>query len=197
MIGSDMVLLSNKKLGDITISATIKEVYSDELVITEHPVEKDAPINDHAYQKPREVVIQCGWSNADDAALFGAAQVSFDDSGMMSMASNTYIDAIYSQLLQLQNRRKPFDIVTSRRKYSNMLIQSLSVVNDAKTCGALMVTATCKQVIIVETKVAKLPPREDHKYPSSTAETQDMGTKAAVPGTPAPGGAAGLGVWQQ
>ncbi|WP_337689506.1 phage baseplate protein [Mycetohabitans sp. B46] len=81
MIGPDMVLLSSKKLGDISISATIEEVYSDELVITEHSVEKDALVNDHPYQKPREVVIQCGWSNADGAALVGAAQVSFDDRG--------------------------------------------------------------------------------------------------------------------
>lgn len=194
-LGLDMILLATKKLGDISISATIEERYSDELVITEHPVEKGAPVNDHAYQKPREVVIQCGWSNADYAALLGSAIKRFVSDGSGSMTSGSYIDGIYSQLLKLQSDRQPFDIVTSRRKYSNMLLQGLSVVTDVKTSGALMVTATCKQVIIVETQVTKLPPRENQANPAATAETQDAGVKAATPATPAPGGAAPPEIW--
>lgn len=191
----DMILLATKKLGDIAISATIEEIYSDEIVITDHPVEKDAPITDHAYQKPRELVIKCGWSNADYAALLGSSIKPFASDGSGSMASGSYIDGIYSQLLKLQSDRQPFDIVTTRRKYSNMLLQGLSVVTDVKTSGALMVTATCKQVIIVETQVTKLPPRENQADPASTAETQDAGVKAATPATPAPGGAVPPGNW--
>ncbi|MCW3543122.1 phage baseplate protein [Burkholderia cenocepacia] len=190
-----MILLATKMLGDIAISATIEETYSDEILITEHPVEKGAPVNDHAYQKPREVVIKCGWSNADYSALLGSSVKQFVGDGSSSMTSGSYIDGIYSQLLKLQSDRQPFDIVTSRRKYSNMLLQSLSVVTDVKTAGALMVTATCKQVIIVETQVTTLPPRENQADPAATAETQDAGVKAATPATPAPGGAAPPEIW--
>jgi hypothetical protein len=194
-IGLDMILLATRKLGDIAISAAIEETYSDEIVITEHPLEDGKSVNDHAYQKPREVVIKCGWSNADYSALRGSSIKQFVSDGSGSMTSGSYVDGIYSQLLKLQSDRQTFDIVTSRRKYKNMMLQALSVVNDVTTAGTLMVTATCRQVTIVETRVTTLPPRENHANPAATAETQDAGAKAATPATPAPGGAAPPEVW--
>ncbi|CAN0620518.1 Bacteriophage protein [Burkholderia multivorans] len=184
----DVMLVGSKKIGSVTIAAIVEEVYSDEVVVTEHPVETGAPVNDHAYKRPSEIVMKCGWSNADYEALLGSRVVSFDATGANSMATGTYIDAIYSQLLQIQSMRKPIDVVTSRRKYSNMLITGLSTVTDQKTGSALMVTATLKQVIIVSTQATKLPPRANQANPAATAETQNAGAKSAVPATPAPGG---------
>ncbi|WP_419687276.1 phage baseplate protein [Burkholderia theae] len=184
----DVTLTGGKKIGGVTISAIVEEVYSDNAVITEHPVEKGAPINDHAYVRPREVIMKCGWSNADYSALLGAAVVSFDPTGANTMATGTYVDAIYSKLLQLQANRERIDVVTTRRKYSNMLIQGLTVVTDQKSSSALMVTATLKQVIIVSTQATKLPPRSNQANPAATAETQNAGVKSAMPATPAPGG---------
>ncbi|MGK8887360.1 phage baseplate protein [Burkholderia gladioli] len=184
----DVTLTGGKKIGGVAISATIEEIYSDNVTITEHPVEKGAPINDHAYVRPREVVMKCGWSNADYSALLGAASVSFDPTGANTMATGTYVDAIYSKLLKLQADRQPIDVTTTRRKYQNMLIQGLTVVTDQKTSSALMVTATLKQVIIVSTKAAKLPPRANQANPAATAETQSSGVKSATPAAPAPGG---------
>jgi hypothetical protein len=37
---------------------TIEEQHSDELNITEHPVETGSPISDHAYMTPPEVTIK-------------------------------------------------------------------------------------------------------------------------------------------
>ncbi|WP_446902992.1 phage baseplate protein [Burkholderia sp. YIM B11467] len=184
----DVTLVGSKKIGSVRIAATIEEVYSDEVVVTEHPVETGAPVNDHAYMRPREYVIKCGWSNADYEALLGAAVVPFDDTGANSMATGTYVDAVYSQLLQIQSIRKPIDIVSTRRKYSNMLIGTISVVTDQKSGSALMLTASLKQVNIVSTQATKLPPRANQANPAATAETQNAGAKSAVPATPAPGG---------
>lgn len=181
----DMITLSSKSIGDVAIQATIEEVYHDELQITEHPVEIGAEIADHAYKRQPEVVIKCGWSNADYAALLGAAQAIFS-SGTLPTAD--YVNTVYSQLLALQESRVPFDVVTSRRQYTSMLLQGLTVINDAKTSGALMVTATCRQVLIANTRATSLPPNEDQATPASTAETADTGVKSAMPATPAPGG---------
>ncbi len=185
----DVTLTGGKKIGGVPISAIVEEVYSDNVMITEHPIEKDAPINDHAYVRPREIVMKCGWSNADYSALLGSAVVSFDPTGANTMATGTYIDAIYSQLLQLQANSERIDVVTTRRKYSNMLIQGLTVVTDQKSSSALLVTATLKQVIIVSTKATTLPPKANQANPAATAETVNAGVKSAVPATPAPGGA--------
>jgi hypothetical protein len=182
----DVMLVGNKQIGSVTISAIIEEIYTDDVMITDHPVETGAPINDHAYKMPSQVVMKCGWSNADYTALLGSAAVQFE--GGDSMSTGTYIDAIYSQLLSIQNSRQPIDVVTTRRKYSNMLLKNLSVVTDAKTSQALMVTATLKKVIIVSTQSTTLPPRENQANPAATAETQNAGAKSAVPATPASGG---------
>ncbi|WP_257744600.1 phage baseplate protein [Burkholderia glumae] len=184
----DVTLVGGKSIGGVPITAIVEEVYTDNVAITEHPVEKAAPINDHAYVRPREVVMKCGWSNSDLTALFGASTVSFDPTGANSMATGTYVDSIYSLLLQLQSNLTPIDVVTTRRKYSNMMIQSLSVVTDQKTSSALMLTATLKQVIIVSTKATTLPPRANQANPAATAETQATGAVSATPATPAPGG---------
>ncbi|HDR9029890.1 TPA: hypothetical protein QDB14_004112 [Burkholderia vietnamiensis] len=184
----DVTLTGSKKIGSVTIQALVEEIATDALVVTEHPIENGAPISDHAYVRPREIVLKCGWSNSDYQALLGASVVSFDATGANSMAGATYIDAIYSQLLQIQSSRERIDVVTSRRKYSNMLLQGLTVVTDPKTSAALMLTATLKQVIIVSTQATKLPPRENQADPAATAETQNTGVKSAVPATPAPGG---------
>jgi len=184
----DVTLIGSKKIGSVTISAAIEEVYSDEVIVTEHPVENGAPVNDHAFMRPREILMKCGWSNADYQALLGSAVASFDDTGANTMATGTYVDAIYSQLLQIQAKRERVDVVTTRRKYSNMLITGLSVVTDQKSGSALMLTASLKQVIIVSTQATKLPPRANQANPAATAETQNAGAKSAVPATPAPGG---------
>ncbi|WP_322076424.1 phage baseplate protein [Burkholderia cepacia] len=184
----DVTLVGSKKIGSVTISAAIEEVYSDEVIVTEHPVENGAPVNDHAFIRPREILMKCGWSNADYQALLGSAVASFDDTGANTMATGTYVDAIYSQLLKIQSVRMPIDVVSTRRKYSNMLITGLSVVTDQKSGSALMLTASLKQVIIVSTQATKLPPRANQANPAATAETQNAGAKSAVPATPAPGG---------
>lgn len=181
----DIITLVPKRLGEITIPVTFEEAHQDELQITEHPVEKGAEINDHAFKRQPEVVIKCGWSNSDLKALAGTIQAVFVGGGLPSA---DYISTVYSQLLELQERREPFDVVTSLRKYDSMLFKSLAVLKDQKTGAALSVTATLKQLRIVETQATTLPPRENQADPAATAETQNTGVKAATPATPAPGG---------
>nr|WP_242610604.1 hypothetical protein [Burkholderia vietnamiensis] len=181
-----MIMISPKKIGSITVQVAIEEIYNDELVITEHPVEQGAQISDHAFKRQPDLSMQCGWSNADYEALLGAAEATFDGGGLPSAQ---YINAIYSQLLALQQARTPVDVTTSRRIYQNMLLQGLRLTVDAKTSNALILTVTAKQIKIVSTQVTTLPPRENQADPASTAETGNGGTKAAMPATPAPGGA--------
>ncbi|MDW3684909.1 hypothetical protein RA280_24775 [Cupriavidus sp. CV2] len=186
-----MVLITSKKIGDIQVAVTIEETATDELTITEHPVELGAEVSDHAFKRPSELVMKCGWSNADYAALLGAFQALF--SGELPTAD--YVNSVYSQLIALQATRTPFTVQSSRRVYQNMLLKGLTVVTDPKTSAALMVTATLREVIIVNTQATTLPPRENQADPQSTAETQNTGVKAAVPATPAPGGAGAPTSW--
>ncbi|MDI2595026.1 hypothetical protein POF45_26915 [Pseudomonas sp. 681] len=177
-----------RSIDTIVAHVTLEEVGTDELQITEHPVELGANITDHAFKKPADLVIRCGWSNASLAGVLNGVQ------GLISALSggdafgSDYVSSVYNQLLALQESRIPFDVSTGKRLYSNMLMRSLGVTTDEKSEYTLMVTAVFKQILIVQTQATTLPPRDDQAQPEATAETADTGTKQVVVGVPAPGG---------
>lgn len=151
-------------MGPFSLYLTIEEVHHDELVITDHPVEQGAQISDHAYKKPAELTITIGWTNSSLGALF-------------SLQLNDYVAHAYEKLLALQALRTPFTISTGKRKYQNMLFRSLGTTTDVKTENALIVTAQCREVIIVQTVTTQLVPAENQAMPQKTGDTSNTGTK--------------------
>jgi hypothetical protein len=183
----DQLTLSPKgKIGEIEIQATLEETHTDNLQVTEHPVEQGAAITDHAYKMPSEVVLRCGWSNSSLKALTGAASALFSGG---SASVSDYITGIYTQLLKLQESRVPFDITTSKLQYENMLITGMQVTTDNRTSNMLMVQVTCRQIIIVKTQATTLPPKENQASAQKTGEVQNNGVQNANRATPSPGGA--------
>ena len=164
-------------LGDIEIVATINETLRDDLETTLHPVEVGSPITDHAFKRPVEVIINCGWSNSSLEALEGSLMADFDG----EISSPDYVGGVYSQLLALQESREPFEIVTSKRIYQDMLIQSLTVSTDEKTSSVLMCSAHCRQIIMAYTQATSLPPNANQANPANTAETENSGRKQPTP----------------
>ena len=180
--GADMVGLSSKRIGDILIQATTSESYDDTLSITSHPVESgpygNSVISDHAYKQPLTVTLKCGWSNASYEALLGARAM---DVANGKAAADDYATAIYSQLLSLQEAREPIEVVTSRRRYVNMLIESLGVEHNLASSGALFVTVKLREVIVAQTRVTSLPPYAHQQQKEKTADKQNLGTKSPKP----------------
>lgn len=205
----DFITLIPKTIDSIDIGCFIEEAATDELQITEHPVEKGAQITDHAFKLPAEVTIQCGWSNSDLRAVVDSAVAAYNTaksflSGSAAttqtvkseyFTSSDYIGKTYKKLLELQAKREPFTVTTGLRTYKNMLFKSLRMTQDQKTGQALMVSATFREIRIVETKATTLPDKNSQAAPKETAETQNAGAKAAAPATPAPGGSAPPDTW--
>lgn len=177
-----------RSIGSIVAHVTLEEMGTDELQITEHPVQQGANITDHAFKKQPDLVIRCGWSNSSLGGVLNGVQ------GLLSALTggdsfgSDYVSGIYNQLLALQESRIPFDVTTGKRLYTNMLMRSLSQTTDEKSEYTLMVTATFKQILIVQTQATTLPPKENQAQPQATGETSDTGTKQVIVGVPAPGG---------
>jgi len=154
-----------RSIGGIVAQVTIDEQHSDDIQITEHPVEQGAPISDHAFKRPSVVTIRAGWTR----------QFAWD----LSAESG-----VYGLLLSWQASLLPFDIVTGKRSYTNMLIERLQVMTDNHNEYTLMATITCRQVIIVSTSTADVPgmsnSNADQKDGSQTTPTQDGGTKSSA-----------------
>lgn len=195
MSGLDILTLTPKGvIGGIEVQAIIEEVHNDSLMITEHPVQGGlyATITDHAIKRPAELILRCGWSNSSMSSLLGSADAFFTGGGL---SASDYVSGIYSQLLALQESRVPFSITTSKRQYEDMLIQGLSTTVDNTTSNILMVSATCKQIILVETQATTLPPTANQSDPASTAETDNVGVVQPKSTTPSPGGAVAPDNW--
>lgn len=177
----DMISFAPRgRIGTIDIAATLEEIHIDTLRVTEHPVELGAAITDHAYAKPQEVIIKCGWSNSTLSELMAMASALFSG----NMSASDYVSSVYAQLLAIQASRQPIQITTSKRQYLDMLIVGLTVTTDASTSAVLMVQAHCRQIIIVKTKATALPAKENQATPSKTAGIIDKGVsmlKSALP----------------
>lgn len=201
-------------VGSLVARATLREVHRDTLEITDHPIEQGAAISDHAFKRPAEVVIECGWSNTPSlpggirgatTALIGgaipaagAALAVLDTVGTVKTLLNgdgvDQVRATYQQLLELQSSRIPFDIYTGKRVYKNMLFRELTTTTDMATENSLLITATCRQVILVATRTISLPINTSAQAaPAKTTPTTDLGQKTLAKVTEAVGRRLGTG----
>lgn len=118
------VIAFSSTIGPIPVNCLISERHSTELEITRNPIETGAEVNDHAYVKPKQVVLDIADANAA---------------------------ATYNALIRFQEARVPFYLVTGLTVYEDMLIQAIDATRDAAFSKVLKATVTCRQVIIAGT----------------------------------------------
>ncbi len=163
---------SGRIISGIFPDVTTEETHSDSLTITEHPIEQGTPITDHAYKNQAELTMRVGWSNSKDT----------NERKKGSVVINDIADA-YAYLLKLQASRVPFDVVTGKRAYKNMLIKSLATSTDRKTSEILDIVVGFKQIIVVKTSTSKIE-ITNQKTPQVTGSTQNTGNKNPLPAAP-------------
>lgn len=153
----DILIKPVRKIGPIAIQVIINENTTDTLTITKQPVQQGASITDHSFKEPTGFSI---------TALF-------KDNVSKSLS------AIYQDLLDLQNSRTPFDVVTPKRIYKNMLMATLSQTTDKSTENCLAISAAFQEVIIVSVSTTTVP-RDAQAQPQVTAKTENSGPKSSV-----------------
>lgn len=175
-----IVVKPKRSIGGFAAQVTLEESHDDELVITDHPLEKGTQISDHAYKRPRSVTIRCGWS---DSPSSGGGVAGLIDS-VQSLVTGSNINQVrdtYAKLLALQESFVPFDVITGKRTYTNMLFQSLRVTTDVRSENSLQVTAVLREVIIVSTKpLASNAPAANQLDPGKTNPLSLNGLKSLV-----------------
>lgn len=151
-------LKNNKRqVGSIDINVILTENTSDVLTITKQPIQQGAPITDHAYKEPTTL----------------SMAVLFEDNILKSLS------AVYQDLQDLQNSRVPFDVVTPKRKYKNMLIATLGLSTDSRTENALAISLTLQEAIIVKVTTVTVA-RSRQKSPGTTGKTEPAGQKQSA-----------------
>lgn len=164
----------SRKIGIIIPDVVISEKHSDALEITEHPVEDKAPVADHAFKRPSELVMEVGFAGGGS---------------LLDLVSNLTATSLlglspqetYQKILDLQETRVPFDVVTGKRKYSNMLIKVLDVTTDKTSENVLMAVLTLREVIISSTQSVSVADKSEMTDGVSTSGVQNTGTKSVKP----------------
>ena len=105
---------------------------------------------------------------------------------MFAATEKQSLEEIYQALLDLQADREPFEVVTGKRVYRDMLFKSINV-TDKATESVLAVACVFQQVILVDVVLTTVPPRAKQKNPGKTGGTEKAGAKQAKPLTTADG----------
>lgn len=164
----------SRKIGLIVPSVVVSEKHSDTLEITEHPVEIGAAVADHAYKRPSEVVMEVGFAG-------GGSLLDFVDTSSIGLSLGLSPQETYQELLDLQNSRIPFDVVTGKRLYSNMLIRALEVNTEKATENVLSAVLTLREVLITQTQQITVANKSDMKDGASTSAVANSGAKTTKP----------------
>lgn len=179
-----LIKASKRRIGDLVADATVEEVHNDDLEITDHPVDQGTTISDHAFMRPREVIVKFGFSNSSVPTAPGFNPGNIIPSSLLSGSSPKQIKTIYDKLLTLQVNRTLITVVTGKRTYKNALIRSLRVHTDKTTEETLMVEATFREMILASTQVVTVAaPPEDQKDKTKTQPPITSGTKSLSPAT--------------
>lgn len=148
---------TKRKIGDIQVNVVTTESTNDTLTITKQPVQQGASITDHAYKEPTTL----------------SMQIYFQDNLFTSLSK------IYQNLLDLQASRVPFDVITPKRIYHNMLMSALGNTTDKTTENVLSIQISFQEVIIVAVSTTQVP-RARQKNAGATGKTENSGPKSAL-----------------
>lgn len=171
---STLLNLQSRKIGIIVPAVVVSEKHSDTLEITEHPVETGAAISDHAYKRPSEVVMEVGFAGGGSLLDFASNLTS---TSLLGLSPREY----YEQLLNLQADRVPFDVVTGKRIYKNMLLRAMEVTTDKATENVLSAVLTMREVIITSTSVKQVADKSNMAQGVNTSAVQNAGVKTPTP----------------
>ena len=168
--------LQSRKIGILVPSVVVSEKHIDALEITEHPVEVGASVNDHAYKRASEVTMECGFAGG------GSILDLVDISGIGLMIGQSPKD-IYQQMLDIQASRVPFDVITGKRTYNNMLIRAIEVTTERTSENVLSCVLTLREVLMTQTQSISVASKADMQEGVTTSSVHDTGTKSPTPVT--------------
>lgn len=151
--------------------AIMRVEHTNEMKITEHPVQTGANIVDHAYQMPARLVFEIGMSDAMDTL----------GSNKWAGAYTKSVSA-YRTLIDLMQNRIPLSIHTRLINYNNMLIESIHAPDDYKTQFGGRFTVNFRQIITAQVfkTTASNRPDASGNTPSGTVNVSPAPTGSFV-----------------
>lgn len=170
-----LVFGRKRSIGGIIPDVVISEEHTDELQITEYPVDAGANVADHAFKKPSLIHATFAWSDSSTALN---SVINNAMKGDFFKGITTTRD-VYQALLKMQSERQIFSLSTGKRKYEHVLIESLRVTTANHTENALVVDAVFREVVIATALEVEL--KRKPKNPKRTSGRKIASARSATP----------------
>ena len=174
-------------IADIVMDAVVQESYDLQSDVTDHPVEPGFSItdlankkqvnsiSDNVRKKPDTITINAIISNTPVSPLGIQLIKGLGNVSNSLSQKNSFLDAFktvqagpskeaFDKLNDIMDQGQIVKVVTSLKTYDSMVIQSLSINRTATTSQALVFTAVCKQIRLVQSLTVPAP-----EIPKSTS----------------------------
>lgn len=157
----------------------IRESHSDRLGITAHPIQTGAAVTDHAFVMQPEFTLEFGWSNSSISGIIQDFTGTSITDILTGDLGEGYVKQVYAKIIALQQSRQLCTVVTGKRKYKNVLIESVETYTDDATAYSMIVSMNCKalQLVSVATTSTVGVSQSTQANPASTSPEQSNGTK--------------------
>ena len=123
------------------------EEHSLEAEITDYPVEDGSDISDNIRLKPRTLTL-----NGAIVSDTPIGAIASDPTRKLGAGNPPPSQDAYRRLEALYESRKPVEVVTGLKRYTNMVLETLTIPREAKDAGALVFSAHFKQIRTVVNK---------------------------------------------
>lgn len=170
-----IMVLDTKGVGastSIIPDVVVSEEHSDEVILTRHPVDRSAPVSDHAYKLPATVTCVFAWS--DSSRLINSIMNASILKGLQTTKD------VYKRFQELMTKRQLLRLCTGKRVYENVLLTKMSTTSTADTESSLVLELTFEEVNLVTIAETTLS-AATQKDASRTASTSNGGTRSGVP----------------
>jgi hypothetical protein len=154
------------KIENLPIDAVITQTISMENEVTDHPVEEGFNVTDHSRPLPDKLTMECIISNTPVSADQQQRIVQSGSYQITTTAPNptdasAYSDNALKKIEALRTQGAVFTVVTRRRTYDTMTIESIQIVDDAKTVDMLKFSISLKRIRVVKNKQTRLTVSKD------------------------------------
>lgn len=154
-------------VGTITVGAAISEAINLDNTTTDHPVEEGSDITDHVRPEPVKISADCWISNSptDASEQQTASQNSFapvtNAQGIGEVPG--YALSVYASLVDLRDSGSLLTVISSKGRFSSMVITNLSLPCTAENFNGIQFSANFKQIIVVQNKLTRTVVSKDKR----------------------------------
>lgn len=181
------------QISAMKLDASVKESHEFTAEVTENEIEDGSIISDHIRLKNPSITIEgfisdapvkiLGLAPSTDDFLGAARDFESGDKGAFEglvKAEKKGPKDAWIYLEQLMKARTPFSIVTSLRRYENVVLTKLSAPRSVENGRSLAFSAELKQITIVKTQTVKIPAYKLQKggAANSGQSKNDLGKQA-------------------